>query len=149
MSINDAVFRLAQAPAPTMAERRERAFESAMAYGNAITSKITGTYSDAEARTWTIQEAEARMVLDGDDLPESALLPQLAADKGVTLLEYAEGVVAKADAFRAIVRAAVALRRGAEALLSEDITTPELLAEAVSTLRAQTHTAAVGLGLSL
>lgn len=132
-----------------IADARRRAFESAMAYGNAITAKVAGTYSDAEARTWPIQEDEARIVVTGGTLPEYALIPQLAADKGEDVEVYAARVVDRADTFRAIVRAAISLRRGAEGLLSEGITTTEALDAAVEALRAQTHAAAAQLGLSL
>lgn len=143
------VWTLEDTPAPDMPALRQAAFASAMAYGNAITAKIVGTYSDAEARTWAIQEAEARALIAGDALQPSALLPGLAADKGVPLADYATGVVAKADSFKAIVRAAVVLRRGAEGLRSEAIGTPAALADAVEALREQTHAAAQALGLPI
>jgi hypothetical protein len=134
-------------PSIDMAALRKAAFDRAMAVGNKITAAITGTYSDAEARTWAIQEEEARIVVAGASLPAWALLPGLAADKGETTQIYAARVVARADAFKAIVRAGVRLRRGAEGLLSPSLDTPDKLTAAVEALRVAAAAEAATFGL--
>lgn len=142
-------FRASQDGAPDPMEvLRRAAFAHAMAYGNAITAKVTGAYADAEARSWTVQEEEARAALAGQELPDGAMLLQLARDKGVDLRNYAENVIAKATAFRAIAVAAVRLRRGAESLLSPALDTPEKLEAAVAQLRKAAHAAAAEAGLA-
>jgi hypothetical protein len=114
---------------------RRQAFVRLMADGNAITGQITGAYSDAEARSWVVQEMEARQVEAGAALPADALLPGLAADKGVPVEDYAAGVIAKADRFRPIARAGVMLRRAAEAVLDPALDTPEKLVAAEAQVR--------------
>ena len=133
----------------TMAEKRQRAFDAAIAYGNAITARVTKQYADVEVQSWTAQEAEARTVLAGGTLSDTAMLPHLASDRGIDLTAYAQSVVEKADAYRMIAVAAVRLRRGAEGLLSEAIDTPEKLGAAVEALRAQTLAAAQAVGIEI
>lgn len=134
-------------PEPDMPALRKAAFDRAMAAGNRITAAVTGTYSDAEARTWAIQEEEARIVVAGASLPAWALLPGLAADKGETLQVYAARVVERADTFKAIARAGVRLRRAAEGLLSPTLDTPAKLDAAIEALRAAAADEAAKFGL--
>lgn len=134
-------------PSIDMAALRKAAFDRAMEAGNRITAAVTGSYSDAEARTWAIQEEEARIVVTGASLPAWALLPPLAQDKGETLQVYAARVVARADAFKQIVRAGVRLRRGAEGLLSPTLDTPAKLDAAIAALRAAAAAEAATFGL--
>lgn len=128
---------------------RQQAFDAAMAYGNAITARVTKQYADVEVQSWTAQEAEARTVLAGGMLSDTAMLPHLAQDRGTDLTAYAQSVIEKADAYRMIAVAAVRLRRGAEGLLSETITTPEALDTAVEALRAETLAAAQAVGIEI
>jgi hypothetical protein len=114
------------------------AVKTAMDFGSAITGQVTGAYAQAEILSWDKQEAEARIVVDGGTLPASAILPGLAEDKNEDLATYAASVVAKADAFRAIARAAVYLRRRiSEVILDPAVTTPAELETAVAGLRAE------------
>ncbi|GJE14000.1 hypothetical protein [Methylobacterium longum] len=137
------------AEAGRMPALRQSAFEAAMGYGNAITAKVTSQYADVEVQSWTAQEAEARTVLAGGTLPNTAMLPHLASDRGIDLAAYAQSVVEKADAYRMIAVAAVRLRRGAEGLLSDAIDTPEKLDAAVEALRAETLSAAKAVGIEI
>lgn len=114
-------------------EARERAF----AYGNSVTAQITGRYSEAEVKSWDKQERDARLVLAGEPLPPDEIITGLAEDAGKELVPYAQGVVAKADAYRQIARAAVKLRRAADGLLSPAIDTPAKLDQAVTQLKAE------------
>lgn len=121
-----------------MARAKAAAVKTAMDFGNAITGQVTGAYAQAEILSWDKQEAEARIVVDGGTLPASAILPGLAEDKNEDLAVYAASVVAKADAFRAIARAAVYLRRRiSEVILDPAVTTPAELETAVAQLRAE------------
>lgn len=114
------------------------AVKTAMDFGNAITGQVTGAYAQAEILSWDKQEVEARIVVDGGTLPASAILPGLAEDKNEDLATYAASVVAKADALRAIARAAVYLRRRiSEVILDPAVTTPAELETAVAGLRAE------------
>lgn len=128
---------------------RQAAFETAMAYGNGITAKATGTYSDVEARTWPLQRAQADTVLHGGELPDDALLRKLAARRGMALEAFALLVQHKAEAFETIADVGQGLRLGAEGLLAETIDTPEKLDAAFEALRAQTLAAAAQLGLTV
>jgi hypothetical protein len=128
---------------------RQAAFETAMAYGNSITARITGTYSDVEARTWPLQRAQADTVLHGGELPEDALLRKLASRRGIELEAFALLVQHKAEAFETIADVGQGLRLGAEGLLVETIDTPEKLDAAFEDLRAQTLAAAAQLGLTV
>lgn len=136
-------------PGPDMPTLRRAAFDAAMAAANRMTSAVTGSYSDAEARTWAIQEQEARVVAAGGTLPAYALIPVLAADKGETTAVYAARVIQRADSFKAIVAGGVRLRRAAEGLLSPSIDTPAALGAAVAALHQAAAQEAQALGLSL
>lgn len=127
----------APAAPPDMPALRADAHARAMAYGNAITGQITGGYAQAEVQSWIVQEAEARRVLAGETLPDWALLPGLAEDARAPLPEYAARVIAKADRFRPISRAAAYLRRQADGLKDEALDTPEALAGAVARLKTE------------
>lgn len=128
---------------------RQAAFDTAMAYGNSITARVTGTYSDVEARTWPLQRSQADTVLHGGELPEDALLRKLATRRGMELEAFALIVQHKAEAFETIADVGQGLRLGAEGLLSEAIDTPEKLDAAFEALRAQTLAAAADLGLTI
>ena len=136
-------------PPPDMPALRQAAFEAAMAYGNGITARVTGTYSDVEARTWPLQRAQADTVLHGGELPADALLRKLAARREMDLEAFALLVQHKAEAFETIADVGQGLRLGAEGLLAEAIDTPEKLDAAVEALRAQVLAAAGGLGLTV
>lgn len=138
-----AVFEVVPIDMPAL---RADAAQRCMEFGNAITGQVTSAYSQAEILSWDKQEAEARIVVDGGTLPASAILPGLAEDKNEDLATYAASVVAKADAFRAIARAAVYLRRRiSEVILDPAVTTPAELDTAVAGLRAECETIAAQL----
>lgn len=138
------------APPPVdMPALRQAAFDTAMAYGNGITAKVTGIYSDVEARTWPLQRTQADTVLHGGELPEDALLRKLAGRREMALEAFALLVQHKAEAFETIADVGQGLRLGAEGLLSETIDTPEKLDTAFEALRAQTLAAAAQLGLTV
>ena len=140
---------VAYAPVLDMPTLRQAAFETAMAYGNGITARVTGTYSDVEARTWPLQRTQADTVLHGGELPADALLRKLATRRGMELEAFALLVQHKAEAFETIADVGQGLRLGAEGLLAEAIDTPEKLDAAVEVLRAQTLAAAGDLGLTV
>jgi hypothetical protein len=136
-------------PALDMVALRQERFAAAMAHGNAITDQVTKRYSDAEARTWPLQREQAARVLAGGTLAPTDLLVKLAANRGITPAAYAATVEARGLAFEAIVVAAVDLRRGAEALLSPELDTPEKLEAVVEALKAKATSYATALGLEI
>jgi len=84
-------------PQPSMEDLRQAAFAAALEAGNKMTSTVTRVYTDAEMRTWPIQEQEARDFAAGKTLPDWALLPALAADRGAPIAVYAAGIIRQAD----------------------------------------------------
>lgn len=136
-------------PAPDMPVLRQSAFATAMAYGNALTARVTGTYSDVEARTWPLQRTQADTVLHGGELPLDALLIKLAARRNMAVEPFALLVQAKAQSFEAIADVGQGLRLAAEGLLDPSLDTPAKLDAAVEALRAQTLQAASALGLTV
>lgn len=123
---------------PDMPALRAEALTAAMAYGNAITGGEISQWAGVEPLSWTQQRDEALIVRDGRTLDEFAVLPGLAEDKGVTLEAYAQDVLANAARYQAILRAAVHLRRSAQAALSDEaLDTPAKLDAAVEALRVE------------
>lgn len=122
-------------PAPDMPALRANALATAIAYGNRLTQGEVSQWAGVEPYSWPQQREEARIVLAGGSLDESAVLPGLAEDKGVPLLAYAQDVWANAERYQAVLRGAVYLRRTAtNTLTDEAIDTPEKLADAVAAL---------------
>jgi hypothetical protein len=136
-------------PGPDMPALRKAAFERAMAVGKRIEQAILGRYTAGEPLTWESQASEARIVVAGGTLAEDAILPTLAADRGVELLVMADLVLAKAAYFKQVVRAGQQLRRAAEGLLSPALDTPASLNAAVEALRVAAAEKAAALGLPL
>lgn len=128
--------------APSMADLRRQAHDAAMAYGNAITNGELSQWAGIEPLSWEQQRQEALIVRDGGELPQTAILPGLAEDKGVDIAVYAADVLANAARYSAILRAGIRLRRAASGLLDEAIDTPEALAAAVAALKAETDAVA-------
>lgn len=137
------------AEAGVMPNLRQKAFDTAMAYGNLITAQITDQWADAEIQSWTAQEIEAKAVIAGETLGADSLLPVLADHKGVTLQIYAQQVLDNASRFRKISVAAVILRRSADGLLAESVDTPEKLQAAVDALKVQARAYTDQFGLKL
>jgi hypothetical protein len=136
-------------PPPDMPALRQAAFARAMEVGKRIEQAILGKYTAGEPLTWETQEREARIVDAGGTLTADAILPGLAADRGITTEALAGIVIAKADFFKQVVRAGQRLRRSAEGLLSPSLDTPAALAAAVAALRATAETEAAALDLSM
>lgn len=120
---------------PSMDSLRASALARAIAYGNRLTQGEISQWAGVEPFSWGLQRDEAAIVRAGGALGEGAVLPELAADKGVTLAEYADDVWANAMRYQAVLKAAVYLRRAATTVLTDEgLDTPEKLAEAVAAL---------------
>lgn len=126
---------LEDAPEPDMPALRADALTTAIEYGNRITQGEISQWAGVEPFSWGLQRDEAAIVRSGGTLVEGAVLPELAADKGVTLAEYADDVWANAMRYQAVLKAAVYLRRTAtNTLTDEALDTPVKLADAVGAL---------------
>jgi hypothetical protein len=122
-------------PEPEMPALRAEALATAIAYGNRLTQGEVNQWAGVEPFSWPQQRDEAKIVRDGGTLGEDAILPGLAADKGISLADYANDVWANAMRYQAVLRGAVYLRRTAtNTLTDEAIDTPEKLIEAVAAL---------------
>lgn len=125
---------------------KAEALAAAMSYGNAITAREIDQWAGIEPLSWGLQRDEAAIVRAGGTLGEDAVLPFLAEDKGVSLEAYADDVWANAMRYQAVLRAAVALRRRAhEVLTDEAVDSPAKLAEAVAMLTIEADAAAAAL----
>jgi len=85
----------------------------------ALLAELTGRKPAEERDTWAPKEAAARAYLDGTANPtDTAMIEAEAAGDGIAGTELAQIVVAKADAFKAVVGAAGAIKRQAKAALA-------------------------------
>lgn len=84
-----------------------------------LLADLTGRKPAEERDTWAPKEAAARAYLDGTaNATDTAMIEAEAAGDGITGTELAQIVVSKADAFKAVVGEAGAIRRAAKAALA-------------------------------
>jgi len=85
----------------------------------ALLAELTGRKPAEERDTWAPKEVAARGYLDGTaSATDAAMIEAEAAGDVITGTELAQIVVAKADAFKALVGAAGAIKRQAKAALA-------------------------------
>ena len=83
---------------PTLEEAKAGKLTEINAACDAAIAALTASYPESELRTFDKQEAEARALL-ADPATSAPLLTQLAAERGISVLELAQRVQKKADAF--------------------------------------------------
>ncbi len=125
---------------------REAALAEVIGLANQITRRVTRQYPAAEVTSWPTQEAEARAVLAGGNASAAPLLAALAAGASVTVQAYAQTVIAKANAYRAILVAVKGLRDAAQTGLDE-ADTPEEIAAVLDAARVEAEAAMTRFGL--
>lgn len=98
---------------PTLEEARAAKLAEIIAGANAMSVVIKAKYSQPEIDSWQQQEAEARALL-ADDSATAPLVRDLAANAGVTPLEFAQRIVNNADAAAAATKAIILQQQAME-----------------------------------
>lgn len=131
--------------APPLAAAQAAARARVVAYADAITARVTARYPAVVVASWTAREAEARTILAGAADP-TPILDGLAADWSEPREQVAAAVVAKADAYRAILRA---VERVYTATLVAIAAAPDVAAldAVMAAARAQADAAAAQMGI--
>lgn len=88
-------------------------------------SIITSKYPEAEMRSWTKQEQEAREFLVHEDETKVPMIASIAQQRDMWLPELAQRIIAKADAYSEAVAFAVGKRQ----FLEDEIMNPEITKE--------------------
>lgn len=88
-------------------------------------SEITAKYPEAEMRSWTKQEQEAREFLVHEDETKVPMIASIAQQRDMWLPELAQRIIAKADAYSEAVAFAVGKRQ----FLEDEIMNPEITKE--------------------
>lgn len=134
-------------PPPSLADIKAAAHRRVVTYADEITARITSRYPAAEIASWPTQEDEARRVEAGATATEAPLLAMLAASAQMSLVDFAEAVLAKATGYRQVVAAVQATRSRAEALIGTCQSAGEIEV-ALATLRGEADAQAAAMGLA-
>lgn len=134
---------LVQPPPPTLDQVRAVAVSAMEAWIAAFLSQFTAGVPAAELASWPVKADRARAHLGGT--PQSMILAE-AAITGEDAGALAQKIVAKADAYEAIIARVTGLRRATEAAIGE-AETPEAVAAVLAAVRAQAEAMAASLGV--
>ena len=85
---------------------------------NAMSASIKAKYSQPEIDSWQQQEVEARALLEDEDVA-APLVCDLAANAGVTSLEFAQRIISNADAAAAATKAIILQQQAMEKAVKE------------------------------
>ncbi len=109
------VFDLNKAQAVKVNEAKQKSEEAL--------TVITSQYSEAEMKTWPTQEQEARAYV-ADNTVLTPFLSGLSQGTGIPVLDLANKIILKADAFKTVSAANIGKRQAmeAKALAATDIT---------------------------
>ena len=99
---------------------------------NAMSTAIKAKYSQPEIDSWQLQEAEARAVIAGSTV--APLVTKLAANAGVTALEFAQRIISNADAAAAATEAIILQQQAMERAVKEAVSV-----EAVQSVKVEYH----------
>jgi hypothetical protein len=130
-----------------IAPLRAAALIKAISAADQITGRVTRRYPAAEVTSWPTQDREARAVLAGATATEAPLVAALAVAAGVTLTAYAQSIITKSDAYRAILVAVKGLRETAQTAIA-DADTPAEVETALADILADADVLIVSLGLA-
>lgn len=138
---------LVEAPALAQQRRIDAARTRVVAYADALTARITARYPAAEVASWPTRADEAVKVQGGAAADVTPLITALAAASGQTRAEIAAAILAKAQAYTAVVVAVSVLREQAEAAIAA---APDeaALAVALEALKQAADARAAELGLA-
>lgn len=89
---------------------------------------ITTQYSEAEMKTWDIQEAEARAYIADNTAPTPFLSALVASGSYANVLEVANKIITNADAFKGISATEIGKRQKMEKAAAAALTIDELKA---------------------
>lgn len=130
-------------PEPTLVDVRARAVTAMEAWITSFLSQFTAGVSPAELASWPVKADRARAHLGGT--LQSMILAE-AAITGEDAGALAQKIVAKADAYEAIIARTTGLRRATEAAIAA-AETPEAVAAALTNARAQAEAMAAAMGI--
>lgn len=133
-------------PAPDLDGVKAEAVRTMIAYADSITARITSRYPAAEVASWTVQEIEARAVLDGGGAEAAPLLSLSAPASGMSLTEFAQLVIDNAAFYRHVIAAVQAVRWATEEAINA-ADSPEAVADALENARVIAEAKADELGL--
>ena len=131
-------------PAPTMDQVRGQASLAMAAWICTFLGQFTADVSPAELASWSVKATRARQHLAG---PPQPMIVAEAAITGEDAGKLAQKIVAKSDAYEAIIARVTGLRRATEAAIGT-ATTPDEVAAVLKTARAQAEAMAASLGIS-
>lgn len=134
---------LAPLKALSIGDRRAQAVIAMEAWIAAFLSQFTAGVPAAELTSWPVKADRARAHLGGT--PQSMILAE-AAITGEDAGTLAQKIVAKADAYEAIIARVTGLRRATEAAIDE-AETPDTVAAVLAAARAQAEAMAASLGI--
>ena len=103
---------------PGLEEARAAKLLEIIAGANAMSAAIKAKYSQPEIDSWQQQEAEARALLADADAP-GQLVRKLAANAGVTPLEFAGRIIGNAEAAAAATEAIILQQQAMEKAVKE------------------------------
>ncbi len=106
-------------PEPTLAEASAAKLAEILADANAMSAAIKAKYSQPEIDSWQLQEAEARALLGDVNAASTsaALVMDLAANDGVSPLEFAKRIVANAESAAAAAKSIILQQQAMEKLV--------------------------------
>lgn len=134
---------LAPIAAPSIEQVRAQAMGAMEAWITQFLASFTAGVPAAELASWPVKAERARAHLG--DTPQSMILSE-AAITGEDAGALAQKIVAKADAYEAIIARVTGLRRATEAGI-ENAQTPEAVAAVLASARAQAEAMAASLGV--
>lgn len=130
-------------PAPTIDMVRAQAVAAMEAWIAAFLSQFTAGVLAAELASWPVKAERARAHLGG--APQAMIIAE-AAITGEDPDALAQKIVAKADAYEAIIARVTGLRRATEAAIGE-AETAEAVAAVLTAARAQAEAMVASLGI--
>lgn len=130
-------------PAPTLADIRAQAATGMAAWIAHFLEQFTAGVSPAELASWSVKAERARQHLAGVPQPMITAEATLTREPPNVL---AKKIVAKSDAYEAIIARITGLRRATEAAIAS-AKTPEAVAAVLKSARAQAEALAASLGI--